>query len=312
MDLVTPAWITALRGIGVVCNIYNIAKTSDDVIEGLEEKMGWNQRRRAKKKINRHYNSRTKKLNCERKDTISMMKHGDPNWKDMITLPYEREGFTVGDLDLSNQIDSFETNNANYGSGLDRVISDEPDKEQIIRRTIEGIQELRISIETHNKCLRDYETEVKKNVGVDDRVAKRYVAEIVNLEKSREDHQLHLATLKMGLGRLRIEGHDRDRVELGPVYEGLSVAIKSSDRLLDYGMHRTASGALDKLNEAFEIERGLDDSFISSLSYASEIDERLEQYQTEARSNDSAKATAIKKSSDLESLVIKAKAQAGV
>ncbi len=48
MDLVTPTWVTALRGIGVVCNIYNIAKSGDDVMEGLEEKMGWNDRRKAK------------------------------------------------------------------------------------------------------------------------------------------------------------------------------------------------------------------------------------------------------------------------
>ena len=40
MELVTPGWVTALRGIGVVCNIYNMAKVSDNVIEGLEE--NWN------------------------------------------------------------------------------------------------------------------------------------------------------------------------------------------------------------------------------------------------------------------------------
>ena len=297
MDLVTPTWVTALRGIGVVCNIYNIAKASDDVVDDLEEKMGWIKKRRAKKQIKRHYNGRVAELNSECKDTIKLMKRGNSDWRDKLTLPEPMvfsEPSYVGN------------------SGLDRVISDEPDKEQIIRETIEGIQELRISIETHNKCLKDYETEVKKNVGVDDRVAKRYVAEIVNLEKSREDHQLHLATLKMGLGRLRIEGHDRDRVELGPVYEALAIAIKSSDRLLDYGMHRTASGSLDKLNAAFELERGLDESFISAMPYASEIDERYEQYQTESRSNDSSKAKAIKKSSDLENLVSQARTQAGV
>jgi hypothetical protein len=303
MDLLIPSWITALRGMSIVCNIYNIAKVSDDVIEDLEDKMGWRQKRKAKKLINRHYNCRTAEVNEERKEVIGLMTLGDPNWKKFIYKSEPETSFTVGDPSLSTNVGD---------SGLDRVISDEPDKEQIIRRTIEGIQELRISIETHNKCLKDYEVEVMKNVGADDRVAKRYVAEIVNLKKSREDHQLHLATLKMGLGRLRIEGHDRDRVELGPVYEGLGFALESSNRLLDYGMHRMASGSLDKLNGAFELERGLDDSFLSSIPYTTEIDELFEQYQAESRSNDLSKAKAIKKSSDLENLVDKARAQAGV
>ena len=46
MDLVTPTWVTAWRGSGVVCNLYSMAKVSEDVIEGLEEKMGWRQRRK--------------------------------------------------------------------------------------------------------------------------------------------------------------------------------------------------------------------------------------------------------------------------
>ena len=312
MELVTPTWISALRGIGVVCNIYNIAKTGDDVVEGLEEKMGWRDRRRAKKKINRHYDGRTKELNSERKDTISMMKHGDPNWKDMINLPYERAGFTVGDPDLSNQIDNSEPDNVSYGLGLDRVISAEPDRSELIHDTAKGIQELRIRIERHNKLLTKCEKKIGEYISSNERVAKRYISEKVKLEKSREDHELHLVTLDMCLGRMQIEGHDRERLDLTPVYNNATLALKSMGVLLDYGAHRNALGALNEHEGSLEIEREVDKTTLDAGMYDSDVDGIYDQYLTEHRAKDSAKASAIKKSTDLESLVIKAKAQVGV
>jgi hypothetical protein len=299
MDLVIPSWISALRGIGVVCNIYNIAKAGDEVIEGLEDKMKlkWGDRRRAKKLIKRHYKGRTAEVNSEQKEVIGMMKLGDSNWKDFM---YRNEPIS----DLSNQI--------SYDSGLDRVISDEPDKDQIMRRTVEGIRELSISIETHKKAIASYELEVEENAGVNESIAKRYIVEMMNLEKSMDDHKLHLATLKMGRRRLEIEGHGRDRVDLSPIYGALAMALESSERLTDYTSHRTATEALDKLNESFDLERELDSSLSKSMYSTNEVNERYDQYIAKDRASDSAKASAMKKGSDLENLVSQAKAQAGV
>lgn len=297
MDLVIPGWISALRGIGVVCNIYNIAKASDDVIENLEEKMGWLDRRRAKKEINRHYNGRTKELNSERKDTIKLMKRGNSDWRDKLTLPEPMvfsESNYVGDL------------------GLDRVISDEPDKAQLIQDTVKGIQEMRIRIERHNKLLSKCESKIREYAGSNERVAKRYISEKIMLGKSQEDHELHLVTLDMCLGRMQIEGHDRERFDMAPVYNNAAKVLKSMGVLLDYSSHRDALGALGEHESKLDLEREIDGSSIDSEIYNSEVDAMFEQYQIEVHSKDSAKAAAVKRGSDLENLVDKAKAQAGV
>jgi len=287
MDLVTPTWVTALRGIGVVCNIYNIAKTGDDVMEGLEEKMGWNDRRKAKKDIKRHYNGRVAELNSECKDTIKMMKKGNSGWIDKLTLS---EPNYVGDL------------------GLDRVISDEPDRSQLIHDTAKGIQEMKIRIERHNKLLTNCESKIADYIGTNDRVAKRYIAEKIKLEKSREDHELHLVTLDMCIGRMQIEGHDRERFDLTPVYDNAAKVLKSMDVLLDYGAHRNALSALGEHESKLELEREIDRTAIDSNIYDSEVDVLFDQYQLQNRAEDSARATATKKSSDLENLVSKARA----
>jgi len=287
MDLVTPTWVTALRGIGVVCNIYNIAKTGDDVMEGLEEKMGWNDRRKAKKDIKRHYNGRVAELNSECKDTIKMMKKGNSGWIDKLTLS---EPNYVGDL------------------GLDRVISDEPDRSQLIHDTAKGIQEMKIRIERHNKLLTNCESKIADYIGTNDCVAKRYIAEKIKLEKSREDHELHLVTLDMCIGRMQIEGHDRERFDLTPVYDNAAKVLKSMDVLLDYGAHRNALSALGEHESKLELEREIDRTAIDSNIYDSEVDVLFDQYQLQNRAEDSARATATKKSSDLENLVSKARA----
>ncbi|MDP6845739.1 MAG: hypothetical protein QF460_02170 [Candidatus Nanoarchaeia archaeon] len=297
MDLVAPAWVSALRGIGVVCNIYNIAKASDDVIDDLEEKMGWRQKRRAKKEIKRHYNGRVAELNSECKDTIKMMRMGDQNWRELIDQPEPSMGFTVGDPDLS----------VGY-SGVNRIISDEPDRSELIHDTAKGIQEMKIRIERHNKLLTKCESKILEYVGSNERVAKRYISEKVKLEKSREDHEIHLVTLDMCIGRMQIEGHDRERFDLTPVYENAAKVLKSMDVLLDYGAHRNALGALGEHESKLDLEREIDRTAIDSNIYDSEVDVLFEQYQLQNRAEDSARAVATKKSSDLENLVSKARA----
>ena len=303
MDLMIPSWISALRGIGVVCNIYNIAKASDDVIENLEDKMGWREKRRAKKLINRHYRGRTAEVNEERKDVIGLMKLGDPNWKEFIYKSEPETSFTVGDPDLSTNVGA---------SGLDRVISDEPDKAELITDTVKGIREMRIRIERHNKLLSKCESKIREYAGSNERVAKRYISEKIMLGKSQEDHELHLVTLDMCLGRMQVEGHDRERFNLAPVYNNVSKVLKSLGVLLDYSSHRDALGALGEHESKLELEREIDSSSIDSEIYNSEVNALFEQYQIEARSKDSVKAAAVKMGSDLENLVDKAKAQAGV
>ena len=303
MDLVIPSWLSALRGIGVVCNIYNIAKASDDVIEELEDKMklNWGDRRRAKKLIKRHYKGRKAEVRSERKDVIGMMKLGDSTWKDFM-YRNEPSSFAVGDPNLNEPV---------Y-SGLDRVISDEPDRSELIHETARGIQEMRIRIERHNKLLTKCENKIGEYIGSNERVAKRYIAEKVKIEKSREDHELHLVTLAMCLGRMQIEGHDRERFDLTPVYNNATKVLKSMGVLLDYSAHRNALGALNEHEASLEIEREIDKTTMDASMYDSDVEDIYDQYLTEHRAKDTAKASAIKKNSDLENLVSQAKAQAGV
>jgi len=112
----------------------------------------------------------------------------------------------------------------------------------------------------------------------------------------------------MCIGRMQIEGHDRERFDLTPVYDNAAKVLKSMDVLLDYGAHRNALSALGEHESKLELEREIDRTAIDSNIYDSEVDVLFDQYQLQNRAEDSARATATKKSSDLENLVSKARA----
>lgn len=278
MDLVAPTWVTALRGLGVVCNIYNIAKASDDVVDDLEEKMGWMKKRRAKKDIKRHYNGRVKELNSECKDTIKMMKRGNSEWKELLYQPEPT-------IDLS-----------------------ESEKDEVYKQAIEARREIGIRIESRNKSIEDFNRDGAKYFGVNQGLAEESAAAAISLERANEEDAYQLITLKSNIAMLKASGCGREQFDLTPVYEGLTRILEREQELKDLRSHRDLKNKMYDVETGLETEREFNEMTSRPEIHSSAIAERLNEYALNDQTHQSELAKAQKKGSDLESLVSQARA----
>ena len=276
MDLVTPTWVTALRGIGVVCNIYNIAKASDDVVDDLEEKMGWIKKRRAKKQIKRHYNGRVAELNSECKDTIKLMKRGNSDWRDKLTIS--------APLDITAE-----------------------DKSSLQREAAKAVVTLRSRIEYDNKTMLNLKKEIAEIQYTNPGLARKKAGTYIRSKNKKVDDEIKLATVNESLSILNRRKIGESNLDLSSVYNGLSAIIKDAGIVEEFRDHNNLENELYQLEETLTTERQMYELSETPEIHSSEIDNFLSECNLYSQTKQGEIAKATKKSSDLENLVSKAR-----